>query len=122
MRIKDFKPILEAGGRKSIIDKLGYMPTDQRIDRMQKSGIRLAAASADLYDGFTPEGEEYVVPPWRSRDFDIAEGAQYLRNAAKLKDEMMRELRIRKAQAKKDEVAPPPVAGEKVQVSPAAGQ
>lgn len=122
MRIKNFKPIMEAGGRKSIVDKLGYLPTDQRIDRMQKSGIRLAAASAELFDGFSVEGEDMVVPPWRQKDFDIAEGAQFLRNAAKLKDEYLREQRIRKAKAKAEELKRQAQPDGEVQVLPAAGK
>lgn len=99
-KVKNFVPIMEKGGRESIVDKLGYVPSAERIARMQRSGIRLAAASAELYDGVEVPGQEFVVPPWRKRDFDIAEGAQYLRDAAKLKEQMI----LRAKEAKRQEL------------------
>lgn len=125
MRIKDYVPEMEKGGRPSQVDKLGYVSSAKRIVRLQRSGIRLAAASAELYDGVEIPGQDFVVPPWRKRDFDIAEGAQYLRDAAKLKEQMI----LSAKEAKRQELINANAAAqaakqsEKVQgVAPAAGK
>lgn len=89
-RFKDFKPRMEAGGRESIVDKLGYVRSEDRIKRMLRAGILNAAASAGVFDGDVPDGLDPVVPPWRSKDFDIADGAQYLRSIVKRRDALLR--------------------------------
>lgn len=91
MRPKNFVPMMEPGGRDSIVDKLGYVTAEKRIKQMMQAGIRFAAAGADVFDGFIEDGD-LVVPPWREKDFDIADGAQYLRAAVKRKQEIEHKL------------------------------
>lgn len=109
-----FVPTLEPGGRESIVDKLGYVKAEVRIKRMLQAGVRFAAAGADVYDGFEEDGE-IVVPPWRRKDFDIAEASQFLRSAVKRKDDLLRYAAMAKIDAGEVGTQSLPVAAQQQQ-------
>lgn len=127
---KGFVPSKERGGRESIVDMTGYVDPRQKLESFMRAGVNMAVHNMNLYDT-TLLGEDFSLPPWRQRDFDVHKAADFLRTAVKRRDDLVKAGVIEIDASGRISLKRPPEAlrahqtqsGEQVQgVAPAAGQ
>lgn len=78
-----YKPEIEKGGGKRMVETAGYIPAEIQIRNMMAAGQRLGEYRAEMYDyGDDVKEEDAIGDPTRSPNFDLSDAAQLARALA----------------------------------------
>lgn len=98
-KMKALKPLsVEKHGGKSKVEKLEFVPLEERINALLQAGVILRRARAEMHDTLDPDAdpEDVVAPVTRAGDFDLADHAVEARKVA----QRMHERKLQREAAK----------------------